>query len=149
MLRTRRVEAEEEKPREHSVSFGALAGAPWESSPAPAEPPAAHGSAGTGKEQEWVALDKGLRNAGTPPASAFRIPELGDEVELATVATSITREQFWWVMTKWMESGVVILKSTLRVSGLHIYHGTDSVNSLPGELHPVRVADAGVAARRA
>ena len=25
MLRTRRVEAEEEKPREHSVSFGALA----------------------------------------------------------------------------------------------------------------------------
>ena len=117
MTRTRRVEAEEEKPQEHSDAFGALAGAPWDGSPERAEPPAAaHGSAGTGKEQEWVALDKGLRNAGTPPASAFRIPELGEEVELATVATCITREQFWWVMTRWMESGVVILKSTRIVS---------------------------------
>ena len=37
----------------------------------------------------------GMRNAGHPPASAFKIPELGEEFELATSPTSITHEQFW------------------------------------------------------
>ena len=114
-MRTRRVQDAAPAPDcgQHEP-LGGIAGALWGDSSAPAEP--ARGAAS--KEQEWVALDKGLRNAGKPPASAFRIPELGEEVELASVPASITREQFWWVMTKWMEGGESYIRSVWRTQEL-------------------------------
>ncbi len=113
-MRTRRVQDAAGANRGQHESLGGITGAPWGDSPAPAEP--ARGAAS--KEQEWVALDKGLRNAGKPPASAFRIPELGEEVELASVPASISREQFWWVMTKWMEGGENYIRSVWRTQEL-------------------------------
>jgi hypothetical protein len=52
------------------------------------------------KREEWLAMDKGHRNAGAPPASAFKIPKLGEEVDLASSPTSITRMQFTWYVEK-------------------------------------------------
>ena len=52
------------------------------------------------KGEEWLAMDKGHRNAGAPPASAFKIPKLGEEVDLASSPTSITRMQFTWYVEK-------------------------------------------------
>ena len=52
------------------------------------------------KGEEWLAMDKGHRNAGAPPASAFKIPKLGEEVDLASSPTSITLTQFTWYVEK-------------------------------------------------
>ena len=70
------------------------------------------------KVQEWLELDKGLRNVGKPPGSAFKIPALGREVLLATKPTSITREQFWWVMEQWIAGGESYIKSIWRTHEL-------------------------------
>jgi hypothetical protein len=94
---------------------------------------ALHGALGTGaagsitgealsKQQEWVALDKGLRNAGNPPTSAFKIPELGEEVHLMDLPTSITREQFWHVMDQWIAGGESYIKSVWRTRALEEKH---------------------------
>ena len=71
-----------------------------------------------GKQQEWIALDKGLRNAGNPPPSAFKIPDIGEEVQLVDLPTSITQEQFWWVMEQWVGEGESYIRSVWRTREL-------------------------------